>query len=270
MAIVAVLGACAGDEKTRNAVERSERHYLLGADYFGKGLEGPALEETVKSIELDPENAYAQNLMGLLLLKQGIDELRMMEIDQCLDGAAAKEQMVEANAKIAKARQHFEIAARGQESFSEALNNLSVVALHFKNYDTAVRYGKQALQNILYRQPHLAHGNVGWAYYQKGDLIRAAKELRQAVFHEPGFCVGRYRLAQVYFDQKQLDKAVEQLEKVLADQRCPIQEAFQLAGMTFALRHDLERARGALDRCVQLAPGSCLARQCARDGKLLN
>jgi Tfp pilus assembly protein PilF len=50
--------------------EASEKRYLLGADYFGKRMFRPALEELLKAVELNPQNADAHNLLGLLSLQQ--------------------------------------------------------------------------------------------------------------------------------------------------------------------------------------------------------
>ena len=265
----ALAAACATTSSKRD-LERGERYYQLGVDYFRKGMQAPALEETLKAIEADPENAEAHNLLGLIFLKQAADELRLLEVEQCMDGQSAREQRAAADDKMRKARAEFELAVRYRERFSEALNSLAVVALHFKDYNEAIRYGKEALGNILYRQPYVAHGNVGWAYYQKGDLVHAAKELREAVFHEQEFCVGHFRLAQVYYDQKEIDGALEHLQKVMADLRCPIQEAYHLAGTSYALQRRSDDARQALRKCVTLAPKSCRARMCERDEKLLN
>lgn len=265
--LAAAVAACAGTQK--RDPDRAERQYLLGVDYFGKGLDGPALEETMKALEFDPENAEAHNLLGLIFLRQGLGALSLAQVARCLDGPAEKDQRAEADEKMGRARKEFEAAARLQENYSEAHANLSAVAIHFKEYDAAIAEGRRALSNILYRQPHVAYGNVGWAFYKKGDLPRAARELRQSVFHEPQFCVGHYRLAQVYYDQKEIDPAIEHLDRVVA-LGCPIQEAFHLAGMAHALRRDADRARQALGKCVEIAPKSCEARLCERDARLVN
>jgi Tfp pilus assembly protein PilF len=134
--------------------------------------------------------------------------------------------------------------------------------MHFQEWDQAVTTAGKALANPLYRDPWAAQGNLGWAYLHKRELARASKELRQAVFSNPHFCVGRYRLAQVSYELKNLEAAQEELERVAADPKCPIQEAFHLLGLVSLRRGDRQRAEEAFNRCVALAPRSCLAKEC--------
>lgn len=263
---LSLITACA--TTLRRDTERAERHYLLGLDYFAKGQDGPALEQALEAIKQDTQHAEAHHLVGLVFLRKGVTALQVAEVDQCLDGLAEKEQREEADAMMRKARAEFEKAVALNKEYSEAYNSLAVVALHFKEYDAAIELGRKALGNIIYRQPHLAYGNVGWAHYHKGDLVRAAKELRQAVFHQPEFCVGHYRLAEVYLSQKQLPEVLEELELV-KKQNCPIQEAYVLAGMAYGLLHQPEQAREAFAKCVTLAPKSCRAQKCERDRRLI-
>jgi type IV pilus assembly protein PilF len=128
---------------------------------------------------------------------------------------------------------------------------------------------QKALKNILYVPRYLALGTLGWAYYHKGDLSAAARELRQAVFQEPKFCVGRYRLAKVYYDQKRYDQAIRELEQVIGNQACPIQEAHQLLGLAYMKKRDLEHAREQFGACVKLNPQSCISEECQRYAKLM-
>ena len=144
----------------------------------------------------------------------------------------------------------------------EAWNSVAVTALHFQRWDEAVTASERALSNAIYRQPWAAQGNLGWAYFNKKEYLRAAKELRTALFANPQFCVGRYRLAKVYFEQQNFDGAAEELDKVTTDASCPIQEAFLLAGMTALRRSDRAGASDLFRRCVALATKSCVARQC--------
>lgn len=243
---------------------------MIGLDYFNKGLHRQALGELFEAVKLDAENAEAHNLIGLIFLRQGVDAIDLAEREQCLSGVAKDEQHEIADQKIKKAAEHFTLAARHQKNFSEALNNLAVTALHFKDYKAVVRYEDEALSNILYRDVHVALGNRGWAYFQQGDAVHAARDLRQAVFHQPNFCLGRYRMAEVHYSRKDYPAAAAELERVWQDAACPLQEAYHLYGKVLALQGDREGARRRFERCQEVAKDSCLARQCARDARLVN
>jgi len=255
------LASC-GPAATRVDPEASQKRYLLGADYFNKGLVEPALEELMKAVELDPNNPDAHNLLGLVWLRKGAEAEELSTRNQCLKGESLTLEKQEADAQFKKAEEQLRKAISLKQDFSEARNNLAVVMIHFGRYDEAVQLEEKALSNIVYREPYAAQGNLGQAYLEKRDFVRAAKALRQALFEQPKFCVGRYRLAKVYYEQQEWDHAAEEIEQVTSDKACPIQEAYHLAGMVALRRDDREKASRMFGRCVELAPRSCLASEC--------
>jgi type IV pilus assembly protein PilF len=272
-AVIALLAACPSGVTQRNP-KLSHTHYLLGSDYMKKKMPDAAKQELVRAIELDPENKDAHRLLGMLYFFEGLRKVNLAERVQCLKGIAAEEQRREANKEFRRCEKHLLLAVKlgekdKEKKDSESLNYLANVSLHFKRYDEAIGRAKKALSNILYVSRHVALGNLGWAYYHKGDLVGAARELRQAIFHEAKFCLGRYRLAKVYYDQKEYDNAIEELKKVIEDKSCPIQEAHQLLGLALMKKRDLEQARAEFDACVQLNPKSCVSEECRRYAKLI-
>jgi Tfp pilus assembly protein PilF len=259
-AVCAVAGC--GPAATRVDPEASQKRYLLGADYFNKGMVEPELEELLKAVELDPNNPDAHNLLGLVWLRKGAEAEELSTRNQCLKGEALALEKQEADGQFKKAEEQLTKAIALKQDFSEARNNLAVVMIHFGRYDEAVQLEEKALANIVYREPYAAQGNLGQAYLEKHDFVRAAKALRQALFEQPKFCVGRYRLAKVYYEQQEWDHAAEEIEQVTNDKACPIQEAYHLAGMVALRRDDRDKARAMFSRCVDLAPKSCLASEC--------
>jgi len=253
---------CASTASQRVNPEASEKHYLLGASYFEQRMFRPALEELLRSVQLNPENPEAHYLMGLLALQQASEAESMIERQACLAGDDAKLERREVDDHFRKAEAEFKRTVEIHPDSPEAWNSLAVTALHFQRWEDAISAADKALANPIYRQPWAAQGNLGWAYFQKHEVLKAAKELRTALFANPQFCVGRYRLAKVYFEQQNLEAAWEELERVTSDPACPIQEAFLLAGMTALRRSDRTRAGEIFRKCVALAPKSCVARQC--------
>lgn len=253
--------SCATGSRAGNA-EASDKRFQLGVDYFSKGMVSAALEELIKAVDLDPNNADAHNLLGLVWLRKGADAEDMATRSQCLKGEELVLEKQEMDGHFKKAAERFHEAVRLRPDFSEAYNNLAVVSTHFGKYDDAVGYAEKALSNVVYREPYAARGNLGLAYLNKQEYAKAAKELRQAIFDEPRFCVGRYRLAKVYYEQKDYERAGEEIDKVMGDKACPIQEAAYLAGLVALRRGDRQRAAMSFERCIQLAPKSCLAVEC--------
>lgn len=242
--------------------EASEKRYYLGADYFAKRMYRPALEELLKAIELNPQNTDAHYLLGLMHLQQASEAEAMIEQANCLGGDEARLARQEVDSLFRKAEEEFRKAVELKPDFSEAWNSLSVVALYFQRWDEAILTSEKALSNAVYRQPWAAEGNLGWALYKKKEIFKASKELRTALFSNPAFCVGRYRLAKLFYDQQNWDGAAEELQKVTTDKACPIQEAYLLAGMTALKRNDRDAATELFRRCVAMAPKSCVAKDC--------
>jgi type IV pilus assembly protein PilF len=259
---LATLVSACGPAATRVNPEASYKRYLLGADYFNKGLVEPALEELLKAVELNPDNADAHNLLGLVFLRKGAEAEELSTRNQCLKGEELRLEKQEMDTQFQKAAAQLEKAVSLRADFSEARNNLAVVYMHFGRYDEAIALEEKALSNIVYRDPYAAEGNLGLAYLEKHDLPRASQQLQRALFQQPKFCVGRYRLAKVYYEMHDWTRAEEEITKVVDDKECPIQEAFNLAGLVALHRDDRDKAKQMFSRCVELAPRSCLASEC--------
>lgn len=81
--------------------------------------------------------------------------------------------------------------------FSEAHTNLGTLFVDLKRYDEAIAEYEAALNDVLYTAPFIAHANLGWALYRKGDVSRALDHLKASVTLNPGFCLGHMQLGQV-------------------------------------------------------------------------
>src|SRR5690606_14767018 len=82
---------------------------------------------------------------------------------------------------------------------AEANHSLGVLYIHAPRHDDAVTVLRQAPGDLMNRTPHLAWGNLGWAYLEQGDHAQAEQALTQAVQLQPRFCGGWYRLGRVHF-----------------------------------------------------------------------
>jgi len=266
--LLCALFACAHSERPARDPDGSQKRVALGQDYYSKHMVAPALIELSRALELDPENPDAYYMLGLVKMGQGVEHLELAERASCLHGAAAEAERADAAQKLREAAENFQLALKYRPGFAEALDGLAVVAIHGKDFESAVRYETQAQESAVFAENVLAKGNLGWAYYGKKDLLRAEKELREAVAKAPKFCVGHYRLAQVLFDRGEFAGAADELQLV-ADLKCPIQEAFRLLGLARERLHAPGSAKKAFETCVQLAPKSCLAEECRRYAGLI-
>jgi type IV pilus assembly protein PilF len=269
--VAALLAACAGRNKPStdaDGVSAADKHYDVAVGSFHQGMFHDAKLQLEKALTADPKHADSYYLRGILLLQEGKTLITAIEGEQCLEDVAADRQRERAQSLHRQAGKAFESAIAnytdGAAGRGRAYNSLAVVDLHFHENERAVEHARKALEQKFYADRYSALSNLGWAFYQAGDLVSATAELRQAVLMNPDYCVGRYRLAQVYLEVGAHEAAIEQAAVVAGDPRCPIQDAHRILGAA-RLRsgHDAD-ASAAFASCVELAPRSCLAHQCER------
>jgi Tfp pilus assembly protein PilF len=238
--------------------------FQIAADSFRAHRTEAALAEIEQALALDPNNAEAYNLKGLVALSQGAELTREVEVLACMKGPDAEALRKDAGTKFRAAEGAFRRALALRPDFPDAWNNLSVTMLQLEDFAKAAESAEHALQSLSYGEPEVARANLGWALYKRGDLAGAWKELHEAAVRSPGFCVGHYRLAKVYLERGAADEATEEVDAVVARPECPIQEAFLLGGLLHHRRRDLAKAKELFSRCIGLAPRGCLAAECRR------
>jgi tetratricopeptide (TPR) repeat protein len=118
------LGACA--PTLRGDPEASKKRFLLGADYLAKGALRPALQELLQSVELNPKNAEARNLLGIVFLRQAADNEDRIVRASCLPPEEARLEKTEIDAKFRSAREQFRLATKLRANYAEAWNHLAV------------------------------------------------------------------------------------------------------------------------------------------------
>lgn len=183
-AIVALLCplACA-TTITRKDRESARISYDLGITAFDRGDSREALRGLLSAVRLDPTLADAHNALGLLYHGMG------HETDALV---------------------HYEEAVRLRPKFSECYNNMGILLLDMGRYDEAITSFKVALEDILYSTPTLAEGNMGWAYYRKGEVALAKERIGSAVAADPKFCRGYEWLMRIALDADDGAEAVAQ------------------------------------------------------------
>jgi type IV pilus assembly protein PilF len=266
--VLALAAGCVSPRAKRDP-DQSQVLFELGAKYYANRRVEAAIEELQKALKADPENADAYNMLGIIALKQGADYLQQLESAACLKGRDAQVVREDALQRFREAEVNFRKAVELRAEFSHAWNNLSVATFHLEDWDASVTAAKNALKDPTYGEPQVARANLGWAFFYKKDLLNAWKELHEAVAQNPGFCVGHYRLAKVYVERGEIDSAADEVDAVIGNDKCPIQEAYLLGGLVHQRRKERDRARALFERCASLAPRSCMAAECRRYAELI-
>lgn len=274
VAAVTVVSACASNPETKKPrtkkdaeqQSRADKHYDVAVGSFHNGMFEDAKIQIDKALHEDPEHADSHYLQGVLLLNEGKSIVDAIEIQQCLQDDAADQQRDRAMSLHRDAGVAFERAAEaypdGASGRGRAYNSMSVVSLFFHDTDAAMTAAEQALGEQFYTDRYSALSNLGWAQYLAGDTISATASLRQAVLINPEYCVGHYRLAQVYLDSGLDQQAYEHAKQVTQNDQCPIQDAWRIAGVAQIRMGEESAGLETLQGCVDLAPRSCQAEDC--------
>jgi type IV pilus assembly protein PilF len=239
IAALALAGACAGP--VSDAKQQSGRiHHDLGVNALEHGDLRGALRELLIAVDEDPNNPQAQQALGLVFHAMG---------------------------RPKDALEHYEKALELKPAYSEAHNNLGTLLLDLGRHDEAIEHFKKALADILYQTPSLAEGNLGWAYYRKGDADKARLHLRNAVAQNARFCRGYLWLARIGVDRSEPAEVIvngKRFEKhcqndaAVAKTLPPeyVREMQYYLGMGYLKQGDRDAARKSFATCAVVdAPG---------------
>jgi tetratricopeptide (TPR) repeat protein len=236
LAFALVLSGCK-HIPTEKEQASAEIHYNLGVQAQQSGNVQEALSEYQRAVELDPENADAQNALGLVL------HLSFR--------------------RPAEAIRAYQKAIEVRPNFSEAKTNLANVHLDQGQYDEAIKLYEQVLNDMLYPTPYIAQGNLGWAYYKKGDTDKALENIKAAVTLNPSFCLGFKNLGLIYEQTGKTDEACTQFTHYR--EQCPeVADAYLREGACLAKQGHADTAKERFDTCVAKAAQPALKEECKR------
>ncbi|MDD5307907.1 MAG: tetratricopeptide repeat protein [Deltaproteobacteria bacterium] len=240
-----LCAACGGSQVDEKARIQSDRFYEAAyGSWFEQHDNLAAIRNLTRSIETDPENDRAHYLLGTIRLGRG-------ELD-------------EAETHLREA-----VRLRGTEqpaARAEAENSLGVLLIEKKQYAEAVRVLSASAGEVLNREPWLAMGNLGWAHIELGEYDKAVEVLRRALFDQPRFCVGLYRLGQAFYLKKDYAAAENSLRQAIAvpDSGCAdMQEAQYYLGLTLMRLGRAEESAPFFAKCRDVDPLSETGRLCA-------
>jgi tetratricopeptide (TPR) repeat protein len=244
LVIVAAVAASCGARVSEENIRASDRYYDAAyVAWYEERDNLEAIRHLTRSVEANPANDRAHYLLGTLRLGRG-------ELD-------------EAEIHLRDAIRHRLEGA--PSALAEAQNSLGVLLIHRKRYGEAVEHLEAASKEVLNREPWLAMGNLGWAYIEMGEHDKAVETLRRALFDQPRFCVGHFRLGQAYYLKGEYEKAQASLAAAVRTEEdgcAELQEAHQLLGMTYLRIGREAEARDSLDRCREIDPASDIGVSC--------
>lgn len=236
------VGATCNTQVNEKARKDSTIHLELAQNYLKGGDLVSARREALLSIKRNPENTEAQYTIAYVF-----GQLKDWD----------------------NAVKHARLAIKYSKHYPEAENLLGVILMNSGLVDESIEVLKKLTEDFLYPTPHLAYGNLGLAYHRKGEHENAIKALKKAVQLQPLFCVGYYRMGEVYDDMKRYKDALESLKTCISieDQwgDCQrFQDAYNLMGDIRMKLKTPEPAMKDYEKCHEINPNNATGIKCKK------
>lgn len=247
VAVIAALwlGGCGASEAQEKNIRQSDQFYEAGSiAWFEEGNALAAIRNLTRAVESNPRNDEAQYLLGIIRLGRGEYEAAEEHLSLVLEIRTEKND----TAGLAGAR-----------------NNIGVLYVQQKRYEEAITVLKASAEEVMNREPWLAFGNLGWAYIEMGEYDKAIEALRRAMFDQPQYCVGLYRLGQAFYMKQEYKSALAHLTRAVeieAEGCNRIQEAHHLIGMSNLRLGQNQGAQSAFQTCLEISPVTPVGAEC--------
>ncbi|MBI2400294.1 MAG: tetratricopeptide repeat protein [Deltaproteobacteria bacterium] len=234
MALLAGLTACGPTLAQKK--EQSGIHYRLGAVHLNDRNLADALNELTKAIEIYPDNPTYHDALGLAYLAKGMHKEALASMNKALS--------IDRN-------------------YSEAHVNKAAVYMDQQRWAEAIDESKAAVKNIFYRTPEFAWFNMGWSYYNMGEMEKAVESYSKAVGANPSYAQAWYGMGVAYDKLNRTKDAVASYNRAVAVFPGYLDAYFNM-GMALVKAKDKAGAVKAFEKVIELAPASEKA-QSARD-----
>jgi tetratricopeptide (TPR) repeat protein len=183
-----------------------------------------AVREYRRAAELDDENPFIYNYMGLALLSL-----------EDYDGAIkALKQALVLNPNL-----------------TDAHNNLGVVYSEIGDKEKAFQEFTQVVRDPSFPTPEKPLYNLGELYLRDNNLELALMHFRRAVEKNVNFAMGYRGLGKVHLALGEYDAAIKNFEKAVEISSNDLESLYEL-GRIYDLRNDTERAQEYYRRVVEV------------------
>jgi Tfp pilus assembly protein PilF len=257
VAIVLAAVGCGGGASQMDA-DKSMKQYELAAGLRVEG-DGPgAYKALFRALELDEKNVHAHLLLANMYL-----------LDRDANGPAHDAEAEKAFKRVIELESDGDVdmgTVRTRNLKNDAINGLGVLYIHQRRHADALAVLREAAEDIKNPEAYMAWGNIGLAYYEMGDDVKAQETLERAVRLQAQFCVGFLRLGQVYLRDGKPEKAEEMFTAALeAHESCnTLQQAWHLRGEARMKLGNRTDARGDFEHCLELGQKSEAGQACQR------
>jgi len=218
-------------------------HYTLGLSYLREPNYSMALKELLQAAEANPGDPNIQLSLG-----------QTYQLMQAYD----------------QAEKSYKKALRMSDASFEPIcqNNLGALYLDMKRWDDAILYFGKAEKNLLFQNQDVANAGIGYAHFNKGDILTAIGFYRKSLLTNPNYATAHMRLAEAYEAFGKSDLALREYQEVvkMAPENAVVQ--FQY-GLTSAKLGKKSQAVQAFREVIRISPDSDEARLALDNIKLL-
>lgn len=248
-ATLSLLAGCAAMGPSVEEQNLSRATYDLAGEAFRQGKYRQALEQVEKALAADAGNAEAAYLGGVVLL-----------------GFCAGDEQ-SPDCRYERAEQLFRQAVEADPQMGDAKNALGVTLVHLQRPLEAIEILQPLANDIIYRSPEKAWGNLGWAHLRAGQPDEAIGALKRAVAAQPLFCVGHFRLGLAYEKKGDFAAARRAFTRALdtEESSCKrLQVAFWGRARVLLRLGKTAEVRQDLEQCRNLARSTETGRRCTQ------
>jgi type IV pilus assembly protein PilF len=241
-AFVALLvSACVHGPNSRER-KSAEIHYDLGVEALRNGRAPEAMKEFDEALKLDDGFAEAWLGRGLVLER--------------------------AFNKDAEAERAYRRAIEINPGYAEAWTDLGQLLARTGKTQEALQAFDAALSEMSNREPWVARFNKGLTLYFSARRDEGLAEMRACLRGQPAYCEGHRLLGGILLGDGKVKEALEEFRSyVRYCDRVP-DAHFQL-GSAHMKAGDVDAARAAFQRCIELGSGAVIGEECRKSLELL-
>jgi len=214
---------CSTDEQ---AQQKAKIHLRMGYQNLQQGDPTSALKELLQAENLSPKDPEIQFALGWAYSAKG---------------------------RFLEALEHFRKTLILDPKLTDAHNAMGATYLEMGKWDEAIQEFEIVLKDMLYMTPYYVQNNIGWAYYKKGDRLKALEYYQKAVALKPDFGLALFNMGLVYRDNQQAAEAIAAMRSALAHAPNFLEAHFQL-GLLYFNSGKLAEAKKSFGDVLRLAP----------------
>ena len=230
--LILFLSSCATPGNRENKKEDAYSKRNIGEANIIQGNYTAALKELLDAEKLNPDDPITHFYLGIVYKKKQLPDLAITR---------------------------FKKAIELNSGYSQARNNLGVMYLDIKDWDSAIATFKDVLSDLLYATPQFPLANIGRAYFNKKEYDLAETYFKKALEKQPNFIIALNGLGETYIITQNYPKAIEVYEKAVQYNNHDPYLYFQLA-TAYELAYVFNKADESYRKVIDIAPDSDLGK----------